>query len=166
MKIKVEIDLEELIQDLFEDYDPDEGIDIDLRDDIKNDIVFKAKQAVLKEVKEPLRDEINSRVKILVKDAYADEVNAAVKEYVKKGKVKGRYHSDPEMSVDEWIKSEFDTSISNNELVKIVRKQADIAVEEIKGRHDMMFATQLVMKMNEQGLLKKGVMNSLKVTEK
>lgn len=168
MKFKVEIDLNEVLNELFVDYDPEYGIDvdIDLKHEIKTDITHQAKQAVLKEVKEPLRKDIEDRVKILVKDAYAEEVSETVKKFIREGKLQGRYKGDPEITVNEWIEREFEGSVNNDVLKKAVQNQANNVSEELKGRYDMFFATQLVMKMNDQGLLKDGVMSTLDLPKK
>lgn len=164
MKIKVDIDLDELLQDIFDDYDPEYGVDVDLKEEVKNDIIFKAKQAVLTEIKQPIKDDIEDRIKILVKDAYASEVEEAVKGFVKDGVIKkGRYSSDPPMTVNEWIEANFEGSINNDKLRDIVSDEAKKVSQELKNRYDMFFATQLVMKMNDQGLLKDGVMSVLDI---
>lgn len=166
MKLKVEINLEELINDLFYDADPEEGVDINLKEIVQDEIIHKSKQAVLSEIKKPILDEMNVRVKHLVKDAYSLEIENHVKEFVKSGKVKGRYSSDPEMSVKEWVKSKFDGSIDSSKLNSIVKHAANDISAELRDRYDLLFASQLVAKMNDQGLLKEGIFKTIMENKK
>ncbi len=50
MKLKIEVDVEELVQELFDDCDPEEGIEVDIRKDIKLDIIHKTKVQVIKKL--------------------------------------------------------------------------------------------------------------------
>lgn len=162
MKFKIEIDLNEIINELFEDFNPEyDTIDLDIKSEVKKDIIFQTKREVLKEVKEPLKLEMQNRVKILVTDAFKDEVNNSVKEFVKNGKIKGRYSNDPDLSVQEWIAKEFQDTSRYNTLSDLVKKKSEKLAKEIRDRYDHLFASQLITKMNEQGLLKDGVFNAL-----
>ena len=50
---------------------------------------------------------------------------------------------------------------SYNNQKDLIEKLAKNYSTEMKNRYDMMFASQLVIKLNEQGMLKEGVFESL-----
>lgn len=165
MKLKIEVDLQDLMTDLFNDanYDPEYGheVDFNLKEEVVNSIVKDSKEGVLKKIKEPILKEIQERVKILVQDSYGKEIEKAVEKFVKNGKVKERYSSE-ELSVEQWIENNFQTRFENgNNLDGIVEKKVKALSAEIRSRYDMLFASQIVIKLNEQGLLKENVINTI-----
>lgn len=94
MKIKLEVDVQEIVQGLFDDandnFDPEYGIetDVDLKEEVKKNIVNQAKTEVLKLITEPVRQQIQDQVKGLVSSEYGSVVSKKVAEFVKDGRVK------------------------------------------------------------------------------
>lgn len=166
MKLKIEVDIENLVEGMFEnaEYDSDLGIraDINLKDDIKSEIIYETKQAVLKEIKEPIKKDISDRVKILVEDSYKKEVEKAVEDFVENGKVRINSYNEDEITTKEWIKNQFKNNFyTSGKLEKIVKQNTEELAKEIRDRYDLLFASSLVSNLNDQGLLKEGVFKAI-----
>ena len=167
MKIKLELDIEDLMNDVISDnaeFDSDCGVmvDFDLKEEITREIVRLAKDQVLKKITEPVRMNIHDQVKGLVISEYGKIVSNKVDEFVKNGTVKQYSNSGEDIPVNSWIEKTFkDKFDSGSELKGIVTKKCDEISKEIKERYDLFFASSLVSKLNEQGLLKDGVFKAL-----
>lgn len=91
-------------------------------------------------------------------DAAAEE---ETKKFILEGKVQSYANSRNMVSVADYIKEKFESSQGYNSQKDIIEKMAKNYSIEMKNRYDMMFASQIIIKMNEQGLLKEGVFDSL-----
>ncbi len=162
MKLKVEIDINEILSDFFEDFDPEySSAEIDLKSSVKYEIQRKVEYEVLNKYSDNLNTQMSNEVKKLIDKSFKELVESKCSEFVQNGKLKGRYSSSEEVTVEEWIKERFEDSTNHSTLRNIVDNNAKILSKEIRDRYDLLFATQIVTKMNEQGLLKEGVFQSL-----
>ena len=91
---------------------------------------------------------------------FDDAANKETEKFILEGKVKSD-RGNGLVTVQEFIKEKFDSSNSYSSQKELIEKLAKNYSIEIKNRYDMMFASQLVIKMSEQGLLKEGVLQSL-----
>lgn len=166
MKLKVTIDLDSLIEDLFVDCDPEYGPEYELKELVKLEIMQNAKSAILKEIKDPMKKDLESRIKILVEDSYKSEISSEIKSLLKDKKIRGKYSGDPELTLKAWISTKLNDYISkDNTIEKIIKTQAESLSQDLKNRYDMYFASQFLIKLRDQGVLKEGVLDSLKLTD-
>lgn len=86
--------------------------------------------------------------------------NDATDDFIKNGKVKSSRNNSM-LTIPEFISERFEYNSNYNNQKNEIEKLAKNYSIEMKNRYDMMFASQLVIKMNEQGLLKEGVFQSL-----
>lgn len=120
-------------------------------------------QAIKTDVIRKIQDNIKVQVEKLVENKILSVINAELEtrakvltdEFVAKGKVRGRYSSDPERTVEQYIADEFKSK--EQDIKKYIEANAKAQGEELKKRYDLLFASQIVAKINEQGLLKEDV---------
>lgn len=111
---------------------------------------------------------LNGHVKLIEKIA-TDKIiqefdkfaNEATLQFIENGKVKSSRNSSTMITVSEYIAERFEYTSSYNNQKDLIERLAKNYSTEMKNRYDMMFASQLVIKLNEQGMLKEGVFESL-----
>lgn len=69
------------------------------------------------------------------------------------------------MSVEQWIQENFQHDFDNRKLKDVVSQKCIEISNEIRDRYDLLFASTLVAKLNEQNLLKDGVFEALMSSE-
>ena len=148
MKINVTVDLSEF-------YGQDE--EMTFSSQIKSDIAYRVKQSIFADFRDKIGSEFKEAVVAAIKEEkdaiVTDEINALIaSKKIKKG------YNGEEVSVSEWIAYEFERNgVSgkqiNEKLEKIVKSSADSLGKEIKERYDFLFASQIVSKLSENGLL-------------
>src|SRR5688572_932769 len=132
-----------------EDFYLEEGdLTVELKRQIKNDVVAQIRDDIKKQVTgfmdDYIKTEIQSELKVTVK--------LLIDEFVRTGKVKGRYSSDTLKTIPEWIADNI--TDDRRALTESIAKAADIKLQELQNRYDLLFATQLISKIKEQGFLK------------
>lgn len=143
--MKIVIDLEDFW------FEEEEQLIPALQDHVKTMVIREIGDSIKKQVttfmdkamKEEVEKQLEMRVKLLMDAA------------LETGTVKGRYSGDGEMTVQEWISKEIKSNSSN--ILDFVNQAAKRQGEELKKRYDLLFASQIVAKINEQGLLKDDV---------
>lgn len=111
---------------------------------------------------------LSGHVKLIEKittDKIIQEFDKLAKEatlqFIENGKVRSGRNSSTMITVSEYIAERFENSNSYNSQKDLIERKAKEYSTEMKNRYDMMFASQLVIKLNEQGMLKEGVFESL-----
>lgn len=164
MKFKIEIDINDIMEGLFEDYHPDcdNFPEIDLKEEVMHEITRSTKNQVLEKYKGETESKIVERVKVLVDDKITKQIKKDVEDFVKNGKLK-KYSTDEPKSVKEWINEKFtqESDSYSQTLRKVVASKAQEAVEELKSRYDLLFASQVITKLNDADMLKEGVFQAL-----
>lgn len=143
--MKIVVDLEDFWLEENEELIPA------LQDHVKSMVIREIGDSIKKQVltfmdkamKQEVEKQLEMRVKLLMDSA------------LETGKITGRYSSDGEMTVQEWVSKEIKSNSQNT--LDFVNKAAKIQAEELKKRYDLLFASQIVAKINEQGLLKDDV---------
>lgn len=170
MEINVKVNINDIITSLFEnaetDYESGHGAwvitpDIDIKEEIKKSIIYQTKHAVLDEIKQPLRDQMKGAVIDIINSTFSTIVETEVKKYISDNKFKPRGYSNEEFTITEFVATEFEDAVVNRNINDIVKKDAERAAKEIRNRYDLLFASSLVAKMNDQGLLKEGVFKAI-----
>lgn len=117
------------------------------------------KHVVIREIGDSIKKQVDAFMDKAIKSEIEKELELRVKllmdTYLETGKVKGQYSSDPEMTISEWIAKKLADSRVN--IQDNVKKQAENIGLDLKRRYDLLFASQIVAKINEQGLLKDDV---------
>lgn len=138
-------------------------------------ISSELKRAIITEsvstIKEFIKDRINTEVVAIVKrmtDEYlSHQLTIAVADCVANCKIKGRYSTDPDMTIQEYVMKQFyDQAEKKTPTSDYIEKQCRALGDEIKKRYDMNFAAGIVAKLHEHNLLKEEGLSKLLSQEK
>ena len=148
MKINVTVDLSEFYS---------EEDEMTFSDQIKSHIVFQVKQSIFTDFRDKIGDEFKTAIVAAIKEEKEAIITAEINALIDSKKLKKGYNGD-EVSISEWISYEFERNgVSgkeiNEKLEKIVKSSAESLGKEIKERYDFLFASQIVSKLSENGLL-------------
>ena len=161
MKINIEVDL----SDLYAEYNNEED---SLNEIVKQDITQRVKNEVWNKFKEEgftaFCQQIDRKIN-LDKDLKIQEV---INHLFEEKKCKKDYYNPNELvTIKEYIENKIEKEYFQNTsyfealIKKHIENFTSSYTKELKDRHDMLFASQIVLKMNEQGLLKDGVAQTL-----
>lgn len=164
MKITVQVDVQEVLNELFEDFNPEyDTMEFDLKDGIKDSIIGDTKRQLITFYGNEFKQQIQSQVKTLISEEIGTTVEKAVKDFAKNGKIESKYNSHEPMSLEEWVKQVFSEKSNHRDdlIVKTVKQDAERCVKEVKSRYDMLFASQVISGLKQQNMLKDGVFEAL-----
>jgi hypothetical protein len=155
MIVKVEIDLGKE----FPEYD-EEGVTIG--QSIQDAITHSVVQKVLPLIRADSKDIANNLALNALNEQKEEAIQAVIDDLIKNKKVKKAYSGDQMLSYSEYIEQELERQYMNdrsmrNTLDEIVGKLSKQFSAELKNRYDILFASQIVSKLNEQGMLKEDV---------
>lgn len=148
MKFTIEVD------DFYLD---GEELDSALKDHIKRDVVA----SIHASIKQKVEDHVTKEVKAQVEQQLYRKISTLVGEIIATDKVKGRYSSDPDMTLQEWVMSEFKNNSRYETIQDHIKKLANSFGEDMKKRFDLLYASQIVAKMGDAGLLKEDAVKLL-----
>jgi len=153
MKITVTVDLDDFYSD-----DDSEAFSTSIKRAIREDAVRQVladwKTKIAKEFNDAVTAEVTNQKDLLI----ANELRRLAVE----AKVKKRYNSSEMISITDWIIDEFErTQLSNTQLQSLLsgllKDSSEKIVKEFRARYDLMFATQIVSKLRDNGMLKDDV---------
>ena len=152
MKINVTVDLSEF-------YSEEDGADFSSQ--IKDAIAYKVRTEILSEWKTKIGEEFSNEVKLIVSSQKESLITNELSELFESAMVKKGYNGEM-ISIKDYVQSEFEkTHLSerslNDKLSQATRSSAETISKQLKDRYDLLFASTLVSKMNELGMLKENV---------
>lgn len=144
MVLKVEIDLEDLTQDLFEDerYSLKEGV----ISSIRNDVVRKIKETCSEQIQTQIHSIVEAKVGVLIRETFL--------EWFKSGKVK--VSSSEAVSLDEYLLKYFTEKTGYTYTTTAKSYVEDFAkkfAKELREKYDIAFAAMIVRNLKDQKLL-------------
>lgn len=145
--MKISID----ISDFY--LDEEDNIEQSLKDYIKRDVL----QQISNSIKEKVNTQVLMEVKDIVEKNMYKDISAAIKETVATCKMQSKKERGKEVTMEEYVKECFTDTNSYNSFDDTIKKIASAFAIEMKGRYDLFFASQLVAKMNDNGLLKEDI---------
>lgn len=149
MKFTIEVD----------DFYLEEG---DLESNLKQYIIRECVNKITSDLKSKIEDGVQKEVKAQVEQTLYRKIGSLVAETIENDKIKGRYSNDPEVTLQEWVKQQFfTTAASKSPVNEKIEALAKVFGEEMKKRYDMVFASGIVQKLHENGLLKDDVVTKL-----
>jgi hypothetical protein len=153
MKITVEVDLKDF-------YSEEDGVSFS--NQIKDFISYDVKAKVLADWKAKIGEEFNKAIVIEVEKHKQSLITDTFTELVVNAKVKKRYSSGEMCSITEWMTEELErTQLDGSKLKEFLTAQttraSDTISKTLKERYDMLFASQIVAKLHENGMLKDDV---------
>ena len=149
MKFVVEVD------DFYlsEDDNLEEGLKKHITDNVISQISKQIKEKVDKQVVMEVHD-------IVEKNLYRD-ISSAIKSTVEKAEMPSRKDRNKSVTIEEYVRECIEEHTNYNSFTDIIKRVANDFAKQMKDRIDMQFASQLVIKMSENGLLKDDVANLL-----
>lgn len=158
MKMKIEIDIEDLINDLVGDaYDYDEdgpGFDnIDLNDAIKGNITNTVIRELLPRMKESIESGITKKIDAIITERVNFNVDKTLQNILEDENFKFNYNRF-EGTIKDYIKEKFQESGNWNNPREALDKVAKKYAQEMKAQYNNIFAARVVDNMREQGFLK------------
>lgn len=178
MKINVTVDLEDLYDEISNEHDGHASVNKLILDEIR----YRVKSEVWGEFRKTTLDEFKTKINNELSKGKDAELNRIITKVFTEKKIKTRDGSknSPEelVTLFEYIEDRLTKdyfSMGNTaedvlrdkirsmqvDIEKNISKAADKIGNELKDRYDLLFASQLVAKMNEVGLLKTDVANLL-----
>ena len=151
MKVTVTVDLSEF-------YSEDET---DFSTQIKDAIAYDVKNQILSDWREKVKDIFGETLRQNISDEISEMVKKQVKECFNSKTVKSRYSNDF-VTIPDYISKQLDNDLNvsrdfQNRLDKISSDSAKSITQQLKDRYDLIFASNLVSKMNELNMLKPDV---------
>lgn len=139
-----------------EDFYLDE--DKELEPALKSYIINAVKNDIYAGIKAKIEDHVTKEVKAQVEQSLYRKISTLVGEIIATDTIKGKYSNDPDTTLQEYVKSQFkDKARDASPVDDNIKKLAKACGDEIKSRYDLLFASQLVAKLHESGLLKEDV---------
>jgi len=129
-----------------------------LKDHIKRDVINQIESSIKAKVEDAITKEVKSQVEQML----YRRITSLVNECISSDKIKGRYTNDPEITLQEYVKLQFtQTAREKAPIDETIKKLAEAFGSEMKKRYDLLFASQVVAKLGEGGLLKEDAVKLL-----
>jgi hypothetical protein len=143
--MKITIDISDFYLDEEQDLEPA----------LKKTIIHQAVTKITADLKAKIEDGVNKEVKAQVEQTLYRKIGTFVAECIANDKIKDGYHNSPEITLQEWVKKQFTrNSYDKAPVDELIKKLAANFGDEMKKRYDLLFASQLVVKMKESGFIK------------
>lgn len=130
--------------------DEDTGIEEGLRSHIKHDVVTQIKQSLKEAIETTIRQEVEQQFK----ENLSTEVALLTKEVIESGQVKKSSHSEEKIPLKDWIIEQVNSNTGWSNPQEQLAKYAKKHMDEIKKQYDFLYASSVVQKMSELGMLK------------
>lgn len=153
MKINVTVDVSEF-------YAEEEGENFG--DAIKNHIAHQVKTEIWAKFKEDAMTSFDNQIKRQIDLDKDIKIKETIDDLFKNKAVKKKYSNNEVVPFNDYIEDYFvSQSVNSNDFMNKVnneiKKQAETIVKQLKDRYDLLFASQIVQKLNENGMLREDV---------
>lgn len=140
----------------LEDFYIDEEEDIEPA--LKSHIIGAVISTINEQISEKIKKSITEVAKLAIEKKFSEKTSKVVDEFIENGKIK--YNSN-ELTIEEYVKHLFNDNngwgVPQFTLGRLAKKFGD----ELKERYDLFFATQIVKKLGDSGLLAEGIAKAL-----
>lgn len=148
--MKLKVDLDDFYLDEEDDLVPA------IKDFVVNKITSTIWDRVEEKIKQKILDLCNENIQKIIDE----KIETYLTEMLDKEMIKKDRWSDELVSLQEYVSTTFNKDFDNNykkRLDNIVESKTKNICEEIKKRYDLLFASQLISKMNDQNMLKEDI---------
>lgn len=148
--MKLKIDLDDFYLDEEDDLVPA------IKDFVVNKVISTIWDRVEEKIKQKILDLCNENIQKIIDE----KIETYLTEMLDKEMIKKDRWSDELVSLQEYVSTAFNKDFDNNYrkiLERIVEDKTKNICEEIKKRYDLLFASQLISKMNDQNMLKEDI---------
>lgn len=134
--------------------------DQEIEEGLKNHVKYE----VLREIKLSIKDQVERTITKVIKEKVSKSLEKTIQKEVTKAvtdiKIPNSFGSESK-TLQEHIIYDFNQNSRYRDPKRQIEESAKKFGTELKNRYDMLFASQIVIKMGEQGLLKDGVLDAL-----
>lgn len=148
--MKLKVDLDDFYLDEEDDLVPA------IKDFVVNKVISTIWDRVEEKIKQKILDLCNENIQKIIDE----KIETYLTEMLDKEMIKKDRWSDELVSLQEYVSTAFNKDFDNNyknTLERIVEGKTKDICEEIKKRYDLLFASQLISKMNDQNMLKEDI---------
>lgn len=155
--MKFTIELNEFWLDEDSDY---------LENEIKSYIIKQVTQSVYGEIKNKVEDQITRQIKETIENTMYKKATLYMDECFQKAVLPTNVYENgrtvkKDLTLEEYVINKFKKDSGwaspNDKIEKLAKQFAEKFGQEIKDRYDLLFATQIVRKLDKEGLLKDNV---------
>lgn len=137
--------------------DENDNLEQGLKNLIKQEVIT----SINKSIKARVEEQITMEVKDTVEKLLYKQISADIKEVLETGTTKSRSDSSKQVLFKDYVRECFNYNGGWTSFEENIKKLAQAFSAELKQRYDLLFASQIVVKMQEQGLLKEDVVKLL-----
>ena len=131
--------------------DEDSGsIEKELKDFIKRDVVRHISESLKDQIETTIRQEVEKQFK----ESLSTEVALITREVIEHGEVKKSSRTDLRIPLKDWIIEQVESNTGWQNPQEQLAKYAKKHMDEIKKQYDFMYASSVVQKMADLGMLK------------
>ena len=142
--MKFTVEIEEFYLDEEQDIEPT----------LKNFVIKSVVQSIQKSLESKIEDAITKEVRDQISKSLFRNIQSVVKKVITEGKIKSRRSSDSLVTIEEYIRQDFEYNSGYSSPKETIEKLAKQFGDEMKRRYDLLFASQIVAKLGANGLLK------------
>lgn len=128
---------------------------------IESGLQRRVQQHVINEIEKSIKEKVEKQITMQVKDTVEkmlySKITLAIDEVVKKAEFPSRNNSKELITIEAYIKECLNYKGGWQNFNDTIEKLAKQYTTEIKNRYDLLFASQIVAKLNDNGLLKENV---------
>lgn len=101
-----------------------------------------------------IQTEISGVVEKVIEDTLLENIQKEVERIISNGKIRESRYSNNEIGIEDWIRNKFTTESGYGSPEETIKKLAKNFGDEMKQRYDLLFASQIVAKLSDNGLLR------------
>lgn len=141
----------------IEDFYLDEGDE--LESSLKKHIINEVCSQIQKSIKDRVEIQISMEVKDTIEKQMYSTISKEIKNVIDGGLIKNpdSYSDKKQITISDYIKKKFENDSGWGSPREHIEKLAKSHAEELKKRYDLMFASQIVSKLHQNGMLKEDI---------
>lgn len=152
--LKIEINFEDLVSDMFVDADYAEfgaSPSLSFQDCLKQDIVGQISRQIITQIKDEAKREVATVAGDLIKDFVDVELSGIITRKLRAGEIRTGYNGF--MSFDQLIEKSLSSQSIERQIEMHIESKAKEFGKEMKARYDNIFAAKIVNSLKEQKML-------------
>lgn len=130
-------------------------------ENLESGLIRKIQSHVINEIEKSIREKVEKQVTMQVKDTVEkvlySKITQAIDEVIAKGEMPSRNNSKELITIEAYVKECLNYKGGWQNFQDTIEKLAKQYTTEVKNRYDLLFASQIVAKLNDNGLLKENV---------
>lgn len=130
--------------------------DEELEPSLKSYISEKIIDGIFKSIEKKVETQITMQVKEQVEKTLYQKIGTIIDIVINTEKINDGY-SNHKITIEDYIKKQFTENTKYHSPKEKIEQLAEDCAKELKERYDLIFASHIVAKINEQGMLKEDI---------